>query len=60
MNNNNKIGQALKTETSSMLQGFVDGLKKLYVTKFKGFDPKKICAATLLFEVILLAFPSSR
>ena len=43
-----------------MLQGFVDGLKKLYVTKFKGFDPKKICAATLLFEVILLAFPSSR
>ena len=46
-------GQALKTETASMLQSFVDGFKKFYITKFKGFDPKEICAATLLFEVYI-------
>lgn len=44
------FGQALKTETSSVLQSFVDGLKKIYITKIKGFDPHQICAATLLFE----------
>lgn len=44
------FGQALKTETSSALQSFVDGLKKFYVTKIKGFDPRELCAATLVFE----------
>ncbi|RNA36909.1 alkyldihydroxyacetonephosphate peroxisomal isoform X1 [Brachionus plicatilis] len=44
------FGQALKSETSSMLQSFVDGLKKFYVTKIKGFEPSQICAATLVFE----------
>lgn len=45
------FGQALKTEHASTLQSFVDGLKKFYITKIKGFDPHQICAATLLFEV---------
>jgi len=45
------FGQALKTEMGSILQSFVDGFKKFYITKMKGFDPKQICAATLVFEV---------
>lgn len=44
------FGQALKTDHGSTLQSFVDGLKKFYVTRIKGFDPKQMCAATLLFE----------
>ena len=43
-------GQALKPEVASFVQSFVDGLKKFYVTRVKGFDPYKICVATLLFE----------
>jgi alkyldihydroxyacetonephosphate synthase len=45
------FGQALKTETSSYLQSFIDGLKKFYITKLKGFDQTQICAAKLVFEV---------
>jgi alkyldihydroxyacetonephosphate synthase len=45
-----QFGQALKTENTSILQGFVDGLKKFYITKLKGFDPKQMCVATLVFE----------
>lgn len=44
------FGQALKTDTGSVLQGFVDGFKKFYITKLKGFDPQEMCVATLLFE----------
>jgi len=44
------FGQSLKTETSSLFQSFVDGFKKFYITKLKGFEPSQICAATLLFE----------
>ena len=33
-----------------MLSSFVDGIKKFYVTKIKGFDPYKLSVATLLFE----------
>lgn len=44
------FGQALKTETGSMLQSFVDGFKKFYITKLKGFDHHEMCVATLLFE----------
>lgn len=28
----------------------LDGLKKLYITKIKGFDPLKLCVVTLLME----------
>lgn len=45
-----KFGHALKPQVSSMFTSFLDGLKKFYVTKFKGFDPDRLCVATLLFE----------
>lgn len=44
------FGQALKTENKSIVQGFLDGLKKFYITKLKGFDPHQMCVATLVFE----------
>jgi len=43
-------GQALKPDAASVFQSFMDGLKKFYVTRVKGFDPYKICVATLVFE----------
>lgn len=43
-------GQALKPEAASFIQSFMDGIKKFYVTRVKGFDPYKICVATLVFE----------
>uniref|UniRef100_F1M9Q8 Alkylglycerone-phosphate synthase n=1 Tax=Rattus norvegicus TaxID=10116 RepID=F1M9Q8_RAT len=37
-------------QVSSIFTSFLDGLKKFYITKFKGFDPNQISVATLLFE----------
>ena len=34
----------------SLLGTLVDGLKKFYVTRLKGFDPTQLSVATLLFE----------
>jgi alkyldihydroxyacetonephosphate synthase len=45
-----QFGHALKPEVSSFMASFVEGLKKLYITKIKGFDLHKISVATLLFE----------
>ncbi|XP_013414123.1 alkyldihydroxyacetonephosphate synthase, peroxisomal [Lingula anatina] len=45
-----QFGHALKPEASSIFTSFVDGIKKLYITKIKGFDPHKLSVATLLFE----------
>ncbi|CAH1773004.1 unnamed protein product, partial [Owenia fusiformis] len=45
-----QFGHALKPEVKSMLTAFVDGLKKIYITKIKGFDVKNMAVATLLFE----------
>ncbi|KAG7227608.1 hypothetical protein INR49_005423 [Caranx melampygus] len=45
-----KQGHALKPQVSSIFTSFLDGLKKFYITKFKGFDPNRLCVATLLFE----------
>uniref|UniRef100_A0AAQ4R1S2 Alkylglycerone-phosphate synthase n=1 Tax=Gasterosteus aculeatus aculeatus TaxID=481459 RepID=A0AAQ4R1S2_GASAC len=45
-----KFGHALKPQVSSMFTSFLEGLKKFYITKFKGFDPDCLCVATLLFE----------
>ncbi|KAJ8255381.1 hypothetical protein GJAV_G00204250 [Gymnothorax javanicus] len=45
-----KFGHALKPMVSSIFTSFLDGLKKFYITKFKGFDPNRLCVATLLFE----------
>uniref|UniRef100_A0A8C5NBA1 Alkylglycerone-phosphate synthase n=1 Tax=Gouania willdenowi TaxID=441366 RepID=A0A8C5NBA1_GOUWI len=44
------FGHALKPQVSSIFTSFLDGLKKFYITKFKGFDPSRLCVATLLFE----------
>ncbi|XP_012938011.2 alkyldihydroxyacetonephosphate synthase, peroxisomal [Aplysia californica] len=45
-----QFGHSLRVESKSLLTNFLDGLKKLYVTKLKGFDPMKMSVATLLFE----------
>lgn len=45
-----RFGQALKPETNGLFPSFIDGLKKFYVTKMKGYDPQQMCVATLLFE----------
>lgn len=44
------MGQALKLAPPSYLRMFSDKLKKLYVTKWKGYDPAHMCATTLVFE----------
>uniref|UniRef100_A0A452EPR2 Alkylglycerone-phosphate synthase n=1 Tax=Capra hircus TaxID=9925 RepID=A0A452EPR2_CAPHI len=44
------ICHALKPQVSSIFTSFLDGLKKFYITKFKGFDPNQLSVATLLFE----------
>ncbi|XP_054168040.1 alkyldihydroxyacetonephosphate synthase, peroxisomal-like [Oppia nitens] len=44
------FGQALKPGTASILQSIIDGFKKFYVTKIKGFDVNQMCVATLLME----------
>ncbi|RWS24281.1 alkyldihydroxyacetonephosphate synthase-like protein [Leptotrombidium deliense] len=43
------FGQALKPE-ASFWNSFIDSLKKIYVTKFKGYDVSQMCVVTLLFE----------
>ncbi|XP_019378549.1 PREDICTED: alkyldihydroxyacetonephosphate synthase, peroxisomal, partial [Gavialis gangeticus] len=45
-----QFGHALKPQVASIFTSFLDGLKKFYITKFKGFDPSVLCVATLLFE----------
>lgn len=44
-----KFGQALKPK-STFFSSVIDGMKKAYITKLKGFDLNKMCVATLLFE----------
>ncbi|XP_060523132.1 alkyldihydroxyacetonephosphate synthase [Cylas formicarius] len=44
-----KFGLILKPE-SSCGGALLDGLKKFYITKLKGFDPDRMCVMTLLFE----------
>lgn len=44
-----QFGHALQPE-KSFFSGFVDALKKVYVTKIKGFDPTQLAVATLVFE----------
>ncbi|CAD5122458.1 DgyrCDS10881 [Dimorphilus gyrociliatus] len=45
-----QFGHALKAENKSIISGFMEGIKKLYITKIKRFDLEKISVATLLFE----------
>ena len=47
-----QLGQALKTSstTNKFTAGVLDYARKTYVTKFRGFDVNKMCAATVLLE----------
>lgn len=45
-----QFGHALRAENKSIFSAFVEGIKKLYITRFKGFDLTRIAVATLLFE----------
>lgn len=45
-----KFGQTLKPQSNSFLRSFMDAMKTIYVTRFKGFDPNTLCVATLLFQ----------
>ncbi|XP_048779948.2 alkyldihydroxyacetonephosphate synthase, peroxisomal-like [Ostrea edulis] len=45
-----QFGHALKPESKSLLNSFVEGIKKFYITKLKGFDTSRMSVATLLFE----------
>ncbi|KAK8390152.1 hypothetical protein O3P69_013013 [Scylla paramamosain] len=44
-----RFGHALKPPTG-LMGLLVDGLKKVYITRIRGFDVNKMCVATLLFE----------
>ena len=45
-----QFGQALKPSTHGVFASAVDALKTFYVTRIKGFEKEKLCAATLLFQ----------
>jgi alkyldihydroxyacetonephosphate synthase len=45
-----EFGHALRPEETGLLAGIMSSIKTFYVTKVKGFDPKKLAVATLLFE----------
>ncbi|XP_072931713.1 alkylglycerone-phosphate synthase [Epargyreus clarus] len=44
-----RLGHVMKTK-SSWGGILLDGLKRFYITKIKGFDPEKLCVVTLLME----------
>ncbi|KAL5481873.1 hypothetical protein EMCRGX_G022133 [Ephydatia muelleri] len=44
-----QMGQVIKP-TPSLWASFIDQLKKIYLSKFKGIDLKEMAACTLLFE----------
>jgi len=44
------FGQSLKLKSESYVEPWIEWAKKMMVTKVYGFNPDKMCAATLLFE----------
>jgi hypothetical protein len=44
-----KFGQSLRPEPG-YFGLLLDGLKKMYITKIKGFDVDQMCVTTLVFE----------
>jgi len=44
------FGQALKPAAGGLLSPLIEKAKKFYVTKYHGFDPTELCAATIVFE----------
>ena len=45
-----RFAAAFSGEVKSVLKAFLARIAKFYVTTIKGYDPKRISAATLLFE----------
>lgn len=45
-----RFGMSLKPPSESIWTSLVDSLKKVYVTKLKGFNPETMVVTTLLFE----------
>jgi alkyldihydroxyacetonephosphate synthase len=45
-----QFGLALKPDQKNPFKPYIDGFKKLYVTKWHGFDPYEMCVATVMFE----------
>jgi len=45
-----QFGLALKPESRGLAAGLKSRAEKFFVTRIKGFDPDKLCAATLVFE----------
>lgn len=45
-----QFSQVLKPASNSKFEEILDSAKKWYVTKYKGFDPNKMAAVTVVFE----------
>jgi len=45
-----QLGHSLKPDKKNPFAKVVDGFKKIYVTKWHGFDPSEMCFATLCME----------
>lgn len=45
-----QFGLALKPTKKNPFTKIVDGFKKIYVTKWHGFEPTQMCVATLMVE----------
>lgn len=45
-----QFGQSMKIKDDSTMLAVNEWIKKLYVTKFCGFDPENMCVQSLLFE----------
>ena len=43
-----QFGLALKPHDSNPFKPYVDGFKKMYVTKWHGFEPLEMCVATIM------------
>lgn len=45
-----QFGLALKPTKKNPFTKIIDGFKKIYVTKWHGFEPLQMCVATLMIE----------
>lgn len=44
------FGRALIPDDHGIIKRFLSAAKKFYIVHVKGFEPTKMCAATLVFE----------
>ena len=45
-----RFGLALKPKTGGIKKWVREALARLYLLQYKGFDPLKLCCATVLYE----------